>query len=577
MIFSLFRTSLPVKGQALWQLFYGLHKDKIGVKNEEKVIEKLQIIVESTFKLSREKGFAAMSLRDLSQAADMSLGSIYSYIGSKSRLAEMIHLFLPYMFEKTIIEPLKNNQKQAQYLFYLLRGHIFLTECMQPWFFFAYMETKTLSLETKKLAIKNEQRSEQIFEQAIHQGQLDGRFKSVDIFLSSMSIKALLQNWYVKHRAFQLRQIEAQNYAEFAQDIVNNHLSSNSNQFELSQDSRPSDLLPLENLAQYLDKKLPEFTKDKKITATQFSAGASNLTYQLENKTQALILRRPPLGTKAKSAHDMVREYEVLSRLEKIYPLAPKPILLCQDHSVLGDDFFIMSRIDGLGIGRDLPLEMNKNQQQTLCNNYLDGLIALHEIDINQPQIASLGKPLGYVERQLEGWQKRFTKARTKDVLSSDKIYQWLQQNLDFDSGYQSLIHNDYKFDNLLLDPKQPEKIVGVLDWEMTTLGDPLMDLGCSLAYWVEQNDSQEMQAIRMMPTHLEGMLTRQQLFEGYCEKRNIHNIELKPYYVFGLFRLAVIAQQIYYRFSHGQTDNPKFKDFGKLVNILLANAQQEF
>jgi len=466
------------------------------------------------------------------------------------------------------------------------------------------METKTLSRETKKLAIKNEQRSEQIFEQAIHQGQLDGRFKSVDIFLSSMSIKALLQNWYVKRRVFQLKEIDAQSYVKFTQSIVKHYLSnsvglekdlkhvknSTAEQlteldldqlkpitFELSQDTRPSDQLPLQKLAQYLDQKLPQFTQHKKLQVTQFSAGASNLTYQLENNHQAVILRRPPKGTIAKSAHDMVREFQVLSRLEKIYPLAPKPVLLCQDHSVLGDDFFIMSRIEGLGIGHDLPLEMTIQQQKNLCNNYLDGLIALHEIDISDPQIASLGKPQGYVERQLEGWQKRIVKAQTKEVTSTDKIYQWLAKHLNFNSGYQSLIHNDYKFDNLMLDPNQPDKIVGVLDWEMTTLGDPLMDLGCSLAYWVEKTDSQGMQAIRMMPTHLEGMLTRQQLFERYCEKRNISNVEITPYYVFGLFRLAVIAQQIYFRFYHGQTDNPKFKDFGKLVNILLATAQQEF
>ncbi len=592
---SLFRSSLPVKGQKLWRHFYRLHRDKIAIKKEDRAIEKLRLIVESTFELSREKGFAAMSLRDLSRVSGLSLGSLYSYIGSKSQLAEMIHLFLPYMFDLAVTQPLKDRQADPLYLFYLFRGHIFLTESMQAWFFFAYMETKTLSRETKILALKNQQRSEQVFEKAIDQGQTQGYFTKVDRFLTSMMIKGQLQNWYVKHRSFQLKQVECEAYIDFSEAIIAKHLvfdlsaftsaadkvSESDNgaavaDFELSQQTRESDQLPLENLADYLQKKLPEFTQDKILKVKQFSGGASNLTYQLENQHQAIILRRPPKGTKAKSAHDMVREFQVLKRLEKIYPLAPKPILLCEDHQVLGDQFFIMSRIDGLGIGRDLPREMTATQQRQLCENYLDGLVALHEIDISQPEIASLGKPQGYVERQLEGWQKRFIKARTQDVSSTDQIYHWLAKHLNFNSGYQSLIHNDYKFDNLILDPKRPEKIIGVLDWEMTTLGDPLMDLGCSLAYWVEKNDSQGMQAIRMMPTHLEGMLTRQQIFDTYCQKRQISGVQLTPYYVFGLFRLAVIAQQIYYRYYQGQTDNPKFKDFGQLVNILLATAEQQ-
>jgi len=348
------------------------------------------------------------------------------------------------------------------------------------------------------------------------------------------------------------------------------------NNYNLSQDSRKSDQLPIENLAAYLVKHLAEFMRTNYLHIFQFTGGSSNLTYQLSNNLESIILRRPPIGTKAKSAHDMVREYEVLTKIGKFYSLSPKPILLCQDQSIIGDQFFIMQQIEGLGIEKQLPIKMNDQQQHKLCENFIDALIELHQIDIKQPELASIGKSQGYVERQLEGWQSRFIKAKTNDVASSDKIYQWLKENLPFDSGLQSLVHNDYKFDNLILDKNQPEKIIGVLDWEMTTLGDPLLDLGCSLAYWVEKNDSDTLQAIRMMPTHLSGMMTRQEIFDSYCHKRNIQGVNFTPYYVFGLFRLAVIAQQIYYRFYQRQTDNPKFKNFGQLVNILIGTAKQQ-
>ncbi len=346
--------------------------------------------------------------------------------------------------------------------------------------------------------------------------------------------------------------------------------------FNLTQSSRKSDELPANNLAKYLTEKMSDFIRSKQLHIKQFPSGASNLTYQLSNGEKSIILRRPPIGTKAASAHDMVREYHVIKSVGQYYPLSPKPILLCEDKKIIGDNFFIMEKIEGLGIDKNLPVEMSTEQQTDLCDNFIKGLVELHKIDIKLSRLAKLGKPAGYVKRQLEGWQKRYLKAKTDDVASSELIYHWLKNNLPMNSGFQSLIHNDYKFDNLILDPDQPEKIKGVLDWEMTTLGDPLLDLGCSLAYWINANDNESMKAIRMMPTHLDGMMTRQEVFDNYCFARNINGVELAPYYVFGLFRLAVIVQQIYYRFYHGQTDNPKFSNFGQLVNILLSKANQE-
>ncbi len=344
----------------------------------------------------------------------------------------------------------------------------------------------------------------------------------------------------------------------------------------LSQNARKSDELPLSKLFTYLSKNLPQFASANQLHVEQFSAGASNITYRIFNGEQALILRRPPSGTKAKSAHDMVREHNVLTQLAPVYPLSPRPVALCTDESVIGYEFFIMQEIEGLGIGKDLPVTLNNEQQHRLCKNFVKSFVELHQIDITQPNLSSLGKPEGYVERQMHGWNERFARAKTDDVASIDSVFHWLAEHLPVDSGLQSLVHNDFKFDNLILQKEQPENIIGVLDWEMTTLGDPLLDLGCSLAYWIEEKDDPSLHAIRMMPTHLPGMMTRQQVFDEYCQLRSISNATLKPYYVFGLFRLAVIAQQIYYRFYHGQTDNPKFKSFGQLVNILISRCLEE-
>jgi aminoglycoside phosphotransferase (APT) family kinase protein len=346
--------------------------------------------------------------------------------------------------------------------------------------------------------------------------------------------------------------------------------------FVLTQNCRQSDQLPLAKLVNFLTVQLPDFINTQQLHVEQFSAGASNITYRLSNGQDSVILRRPPSGTKAKSAHDMVREHNVLTQLQSVYSLSPKPILVCEDASIIGEQFFIMQEISGLTIGKNLPVELDANAQNQLCRNFVKSFAELHQVDITQPNLASLGKPEGYVKRQLTGWHHRYNQAKTDDVAAVDDIAKWLQDNLPMDSGYQSLVHNDFKFDNLIVDKQQPEKIVGVLDWEMTTLGDPLLDLGCSLAYWVESTDHQHLQAIRMMPTHLPGMMSRAQVFECYCQLREIPLIDMRPYYVFGLFRLAAIAQQIYYRFYHGQTDNPKFKNFGQLVNILVAHCGAE-
>jgi aminoglycoside phosphotransferase (APT) family kinase protein len=309
---------------------------------------------------------------------------------------------------------------------------------------------------------------------------------------------------------------------------------------------------------------------DSPIALHQFAGGASNITYQLDIGDRQLILRRPPAGTKAKSAHDMGREFRVMQHLSPHFP-CPRPLLYCEDESLIGSTFYVMEKLSGVILRRDLPktLSYAPEQARQLCLNLFDTLIQLHTLDYDKAGLGDLGKPAGYVERQVEGWCQRFEKAWTDDVPKCESLMAWIKAHRPVDSPRPALIHNDYRFDNVVLTPEGEPRIVGVLDWEMATIGDPLMDLGNALAYWVQADDDPIMQRIRMQPSHLPGMLTRDQIVAHYAEKTGQEIGDYSFYYVFGLFRLAVIAQQIYYRFKMGQTSNPKFQAFGIFVTVL--------
>ena len=307
---------------------------------------------------------------------------------------------------------------------------------------------------------------------------------------------------------------------------------------------------------------------------TQYSGGASNWTYRLQYDNADLILRRPPKGTKAKSAHDMAREYNVQKHLVLFYPVLPEMIALCQDDSVIGCDFYVMKRIEGIIPRANLPkeLQLDQSQVQQLCLNVLDKLIELHQVPYQGTELEKLGKGDGYCRRQVEGWDARYQKALTPNVPDFAFVRQWLLEHIPADSK-TCVIHNDWRFDNVILDPKNPTQVIGVLDWEMATLGDPLMDLGSALAYWVEDTDNQIFKATRRQPTHLKGMFTRQQVVDYYLQKTGLSTDNWTFYEVFGIFRLAVIAQQIYYRYYHKQTNNPAFKDFWIVIHALHIRA----
>ncbi|RZS30403.1 aminoglycoside phosphotransferase (APT) family kinase protein [Herbihabitans rhizosphaerae] len=301
----------------------------------------------------------------------------------------------------------------------------------------------------------------------------------------------------------------------------------------------------------------------------QYPGGASNLTYLLSYPDRELILRRPPAGQKAASAHDMRREYAVCSTLKPYYRYAPTVLGLCTDHSVIDSDFYVMERIPGIILRGDLPegMSLDAGATRDLAFGVVDRLIDLHQIDPASDGVAALGKGAGYVRRQVRGWTERFGKARTDNVPDFEAVMSYLDTNQPGDSRI-CVIHNDFRFDNVVLEPGTLD-VIGVLDWEMATLGDPLMDLAGMMAYWIQADDDEVFQRARRQPTHLPGMPTRQEVVEHYSARTGLSIQDWTFYETFGLFRLAVIMQQIYYRYHHGQTHNPAYKDFWMFVGYL--------
>jgi aminoglycoside phosphotransferase (APT) family kinase protein len=313
------------------------------------------------------------------------------------------------------------------------------------------------------------------------------------------------------------------------------------------------------------------------ILVEQFPSGYSNLTYLIRLGDKELVLRRPPFGRKAKTAHDMGREYRILKALYPVFPFCPKPLVYTEDAKIMGCPFYVMERIKGIILRKTPPegLEFSPDQMRSLCENLLDVHCKLHSLDYKAIGLEGFGKPQGYVKRQVEGWSERYRAAHTPDAPSFEKVMQWLRDKMPPDFPKPAIIHNDFKFDNVVLDPADPLKIVGVLDWEMATVGDPLMDLGCSLGYWYQSDDPPNLQASGTQPTNLPGALTRKELVKRYAEKTGIRINNFDFYFCFGLFRLAVIVQQIYYRFYLGQTKDERFKMLIIVAHLLEDQANK--
>jgi aminoglycoside phosphotransferase (APT) family kinase protein len=303
----------------------------------------------------------------------------------------------------------------------------------------------------------------------------------------------------------------------------------------------------------------------------QFPGGASNLTYLVSYPGRDLVLRRPPFGHKAKGAHDMGREAKVMALLKPSYPCVPAVLAVCDDPAVMGCAFYVMERIAGIIPRQDLPAGLGLDAAQTrrLCLAVIDKLVELHRIDPQAAGLAAIGRGEGYVQRQVEGWCGRYRAARTDDAADFEAVMAWLAEKRPAAEVAIRVIHNDFRFDNVVLDPADPFRVIGVLDWEMATLGDPLMDLGNSLAYWVEAGDDEYLRMTRRQPTDAPGMLTRAQVIGYYAGRTGFSVDNFDFYAIFGLFRLAVIAQQIYRRYRDGHARDPQFASFGAIVNYL--------
>ncbi|HUR99820.1 MAG TPA: phosphotransferase family protein [Pyrinomonadaceae bacterium] len=331
---------------------------------------------------------------------------------------------------------------------------------------------------------------------------------------------------------------------------------------------RAGEEISVEGLSRYIESKsnLPA----GEVSIEQFPAGSSNLTYLVRIGSEEFVLRRPPFGNTVKTAHDMKRECEVLSLLSEVYQPAPKPVLLCDDDSVIGSQFYLMERRHGLIIRGRAPDELEKSPQLRLpvCTGFIRNLAHLHSLDYKAAGLGDLGQPEGYCRRQVEGWRKRYVASKTHDWIELERVTEWLAQNIPAESG-ASLVHNDYKFDNLMLDPNDLTKITAVLDWEMVTVGDPLMDLGTTLGYWMSKDAGDEMLSMPFNPRVLMENVSRRELAEIYSavSGRDVSNILF--YYVFGTFKIAVIAQQIYARFVKGFTQDRRFANFDKFVSRL--------
>ncbi len=333
---------------------------------------------------------------------------------------------------------------------------------------------------------------------------------------------------------------------------------------------RASEQLEWARLEEYLRRTLPE-CGSAPMEVEQFPGGHSNLTYLLRFGDRELVLRRPPFGPVPPRAHDMARECRLLQAVHPVFPLAPRPYLLCDDLSVAGFVFYVMERRHGIIIREDEPSAV-RGHRRAISEAMVDTLSDLHAIDVAKHGLDALGKPAGFVARQIRGWTERWHGSKTSDLQEMEELARWLDAHIPADPPRAALVHGDYKLDNVMLDASAPHGLVAVLDWEMSAIGDPLVDLGILLCYWTHVAEQSRDDAVATVTTR-PGWFTRSEILQRYASRssRAVDNIAL--YEVFALFKLAVVLQQIYARYVRGQTDDPRFALLGERVTLLARKA----
>lgn len=317
-------------------------------------------------------------------------------------------------------------------------------------------------------------------------------------------------------------------------------------------------------VAAFLRGKLPG--SEQPLAVRQFGGGAANLTYHLDYGSHEYVLRRPPLGPVAPSAHDMARESKVLGALWRSYPYAPRAFLFSDDESVVGAPFFVMERRHGVVVRKQIPevYAAIPDAARRMSEALIDALAGLHAVDYTAIGLADLGKPAGFIHRQIEGWWRRWQATELGENEAMSAVYGWLQANQP-PEGPPALVHNDYKLDNVMLNGDDPGRIVAVFDWDMCTLGDPLSDLGALMAYWVQPDDPPHFQALAMMPNQ-PGFLRREELVARYAAAGGRDVSHMRFYHALSLYRVVVIIAQIYARYQRGQTQDARFAAFGPMI-----------
>jgi len=343
---------------------------------------------------------------------------------------------------------------------------------------------------------------------------------------------------------------------------------------------RPGEELDWPRLAAWLRDRLPACGVDgldirAEPTIAQFPGGHSNLTYLLRFGDAEIVVRRPPLGPVAPTAHDMAREFRWLAAMHRVFPLAPRPYLLCDDPSIIGSVFYAMERRRGVVVRTEEPAILaHVDARRRVSEAMIDTLAALHGIDVAASGLSGLGKPAGFVERQVRGWSERWTRAQTTPLPVMDALAAWLRDHLPGDPPTPSVVHGDFKLDNVMLDPQDAGRLVAVFDWEMSALGDPLVDLGILLTYWAPTAPPEQRDALTTV-TDRPGYLSREALVQRYAARSGRDLGGIRYYEVFAVFKIAVVIQQIYYRFVQGQTRDARFAAFGPRVEYLARHAAQ--
>ena len=339
-----------------------------------------------------------------------------------------------------------------------------------------------------------------------------------------------------------------------------------------SSEVRPDESFDEARLDGYLRERIPGLGAP--LVVRQFHGGHANLTYDIRFGDRALVLRRPPLGPVAPRSHDMRREFRALAALAPVFPYSPRPVLLCEDEGVIGAVFFVMERSHGVVVRQSWPAALGDGPalRRRMAESLIDALADLHNVDTSRPEIAALGRPEGFVARQVKGWHERWERARTREIPAMDELAEWLAQSIPPPQRV-SVLHNDYKLDNAMFAPDDPGRLVAIFDWDMTSLGDPMIDLGTLLGYW-SQADDDTPRGTGGGVTALPGFPTRDAIAARYAERTGVDVSHRAWFETFALFKTAVVLEQIYVRFVKGQTKDESFRALGDFVPMLARAAQ---